>query len=322
MHVLTRAAQLAGAVTLSLALAPLAAAAPAGWSALLAPAELSSILEAEGDAVRVLQVNGDAAAGYIPGAVRAPYPEWRGPVENPGALPDAADLHAILSRTGIEADTPVVVVHAGGPDASDFGTAARVYWTLKSLGVQDLAILNGGLAGWKEAGLPTEANEGGVFPSDWQPTLSDEWRVTREEVQAIIDSGETAALVDARPAGFFEGLLWHDAAERPGTLPGSENLTYDVWFEGDEIVGPDRARAIAEEAGATDAPLTVSFCNTGHWASINWFALSELAGVENTRLYAESIVDWSQHDVPMANVPNRVQFYWMMFSNWVSGLFA
>lgn len=310
------------AVALAAAPAVRAIAAPEGWSPLLSPAELSTILDAEGDAVRVLQVNGDHGDGYIPGAVRAPYAEWRGPESNPGALPETAQFHAILERTGIEAETPVVVVHAG-TNPADFGSAARVYWTLKSLGVEDLAILDGGLAGWKAAGLATEADEGGVFPSAWTPELSDDWRVTSAELQAMIDQGDIANFVDARPPGFFEGLLWHDAASGPGTLPGSSNLTYEVWFDEDgRFVDAARAREIAESTGQTDAPLTVSFCNTGHWAAINWFALSELAGIDNTRLYAESMVGWSQAGGPMDNRPGRLQYYWLMFNNWLGGLFA
>ena len=50
---------------------------------------------------------------------------------------------------------------------------------------------------------------------------------------------------------------------------------------------------------------TVVFCNTGHWGATGWFALSEVAGVKNVRLYAESMVDWTQSDplLPMDNVP-------------------
>lgn len=312
---------LAGGVTAALVMPLAAVAAPEGWAPVLSAEELATILEREGGEVRVVQINADAAVGYLPHAVRAPYAEWRGPAENPGMLPETAQLHAVLERTGIEADTPVVVVHAG-TDAADFGAAARVYWTLKSLGVEDLAILNGGIAGWRAAGLPLAANETGVFPSAWRPELSDDWRITSAEIATMIEAGETSALVDARPPAFFEGLLWHDAATGPGTLPGSSNLTYDIWFEGNEIVSPERARQIAQETGQTESPLTVSFCNTGHWAAINWFALSELAGVENTRLYAESMVDWSQHGGAMANVPGRLEFYWMMFRAWLGGLFA
>lgn len=308
---------LAGAAV-ALAAAPALAEAPEGWAPLLEPSELASILDrATGDEIRILQVNQDHADGYIPGAVRAPYAEWRGPAENPGALPDLAELHEVIARTGIEADIPVVVVHAG-TDTTDFGSAARVYWTLKSLGVEDLAILDGGLAAWKEAGLPVEREEAGVFASDWQPDLSDKWRVTSADLAASVESGETAKLVDARPLEFFEGRSAHGAAGRPGTLPGAENLSYEVWFEDDgSMVSPERARAIAEETGQTEP--SVAFCNTGHWAAINWFALSELAGIEDTRMYAESMVDWSQSDLPMMNQPSRLEFYWQQVTDWVDG---
>jgi thiosulfate/3-mercaptopyruvate sulfurtransferase len=54
---------------------------------------------------------------------------------------------------------------------------------------------------------------------------------------------------------------------------------------------------------------TISFCNTGHWAATNWFAMSEVLGHKNVILYAGSMVDWSQdaNGLPMANVPNRAK---------------
>jgi thiosulfate/3-mercaptopyruvate sulfurtransferase len=65
---------------------------------------------------------------------------------------------------GIEADTPVVVVHAGA-NQTDMGAAARVYWTLKSLGVQDLALLNGGFAGLDLGRSAQSASPASFIPS-------------------------------------------------------------------------------------------------------------------------------------------------------------
>lgn len=309
-----------GIAAAAFALAPaVAAAAPDGWSNLMEPQELAAVLERAPE-VRVVQV-GDAAAGYLPGAVSAPYAEWRGPADNPGQLPPTEVLQDLVQDLGIEPDTPVAVVH-DGTSRTDFGTAARVYWTLKSLGVEDIAVLNGGFAAWQEAELPVEDAPADVAASDYAPELSDEWRVTTAEIQEMMAEGGEQQLIDARPEDFFLGRMWHDAAARPGTLPDAGNLTYDVWFEDNRMVGPDEARRIADEHGVTGAPMTVSFCNTGHWAAINWFALSEMAGVENTRLYAESMVEWSQAGGEMANVPNRVTHYWNVLSNWVSDLLA
>lgn len=51
----------------------------------------------------------------------------------------------------------------------------------------------------------------------------------------------------------------------------------------------------------------MAFCNTGHWAATEWFALSELAGVEDAKLYPDSMVGWSQTGGEVQNTPGLVQ---------------
>lgn len=291
--------------------------APQGWKPLLEPAELSAILDS-GENVRVVRVSGDFDKGHVPGAEYSAYSDWRGPKENPGALRDLEHYQALVQNLGIAADTPVVVVHEGD-DQTDMGAAARVYWTLKSLGVHDLALLNGGFEAWKKAGLKVETETNSVQKSDWQPQFSDQWRVSTAEVEKHVEAKD-AHLVDARPESFFKGVMWTIA--KPGTLPNATSLTYSTWFKGNRMVGAEEARKIAEEHGQTDAPLTVSFCNTGHWAAINWFALSEMAKVPNTRLYAESMAEWTKADRPIANQPGALTYYWLSTKRWVSGLFS
>lgn len=299
-------------------LAPgLALAAPQGWAPLLEPTELAALLETHGDDIRVVHVTGDFAQGHIPGAAHSPYPVWRSGAENPGALRDLGHLQAVVRDLGIDTDSPVVVVH-GGANPTDMGAAARVYWTLKSLGVEDLALLNGGFAGWAGADLPVSTTPAVIAPSDFTARWDESWRVSTEEVAQLIEAGD-ARLIDARPTDFFSGLQWSIAA--PGTIRGSANLTYESFFDGNRMQGADQIRALAEANGYTDSPLTVSFCNTGHWAAINWFALSELAEIENTRLYAESMAEYAAAGLPMDNAPNRVTYYWRSSTRWLSDLF-
>jgi len=293
------------------------AATPQGWKPLLEPAELADILKSD-EPVRIVRVSGEFDKGHIPGAEFSAYADWRGPAENPGALRDLSHYQDLVQKLGITADTPVVVVHDGSSQ-TDMGTAARVYWTLKSLGVEDLALLNGGFQAWKEAGLKVETTASAVQASEWQPQWSDQWRVSTEEVEKLVKEDD-ARLIDARPANFFQGVMWTIA--KPGTLPHAGNLTYDTWFKGNRMVDAATARKIAEDYGHTDAPMTVSFCNTGHWAAINWFALSELADVPNTRLYAESMAEWTKADRPIANQPGALTYYWLSTKRWVTSLFS
>lgn len=290
---------LAALTALTLALP---AAASTGFGPLLTPVELQ---EARGASdPLVIDIRGDAyAEGHIPGAVSAPYGLFRGPRENPGQLVPEDTLQETLRSLGVTNDRAVVVVHEGA-DATDFGAAARVYWTLKSSGVSQLAILNGGVKAWKLAGLPTTTQATKAVPSEFEVTFSDRWLATTDEVAEIVGGSGDALLLDARPESFWQGNRSHPAAARPGTLPQSEYFEHDSWFsDGPAIVSAADARRLAEAQGFTGAETLVSFCNTGHWAATNWFALSELAGIEDVKLYPESMVGYSRAGHEMANVP-------------------
>ena len=249
--------------------------------------------------------------GHIAGARSAPYSKWRGPKDNPGKLPDEAALTAVVQKLGVDASTPVVVVYEG-TNATDFGSAARVYWTLKAAGVRNLSILNGGVKAWRAASLPLTTEVPAVTPSAFTVKIDPKYVATQEEVAGLIGK-DSVRLLDARPAAFFLGETRHVAAKTPGTLVGAKNVDNAVWFaKGSGALLPDAdVKRIAQESGVqTDQP-TVSFCNTGHWAATNWFVLSEVLGQKDVRLYPESTVGWSQADLPMANVPNRLAQFWL-----------
>lgn len=273
---------------------------------LIDPAALGTDLSAS--APLILDIRADAyAEGHIPGAIAAPYQLFRGPQENPGQVVPEAELEARLQALGVTFARPVVVVHEGDSD-SDFGAAARVYWTLKSSGLTELAILNGGMTAWEAAGLPLETAAALPVPSDIDITFSDEWLADTDEVAEVVAGKREAVLIDARPAEFYEGALAHAAAARPGTLPGAENFSHAEWFrDGTKIVDAQSAAGIAATLGLADGIEVVSFCNTGHWAATDWFALSELAGVPNVKLYPDSMVAWSQTGNAMENVPGLLQ---------------
>jgi thiosulfate/3-mercaptopyruvate sulfurtransferase len=304
---------IAAAALLAITTALPAAAALSG--PLIAPEELDAALDA--GAVEVIDIRAPEgedgyAEGHVAGAVNAPYGLFRGPEENPGQVPELEALEETLRALGLELGDSVVITYAG-EDATDFGAAARVYWTLKSLGFEDLAILNGGLKAWDAAGLSLSQQAVTAEPSAVELSWDDSWTATTADVQAIIAGEGEGRLVDARPESFWNGEEAHPAAARPGTLPQSEYFVHSSWFgDGPGIVDADAARALAQEAGL-EGPV-VSFCNTGHWAATNWFAMSELAGVE-ARLYPESMVGWSAAGHEMANVPGPVRYLWIQIKN-------
>ena len=104
---------------------------------LLSPAELAAAQQATPAPV-VIDIRDPKlyATGHIPGALNAPYGKWRGPASNPGELPDISKLSTLVQSLGLTPTTHAVVVSTGA-DTTDFGAMARVYWTLKTLGLSE-----------------------------------------------------------------------------------------------------------------------------------------------------------------------------------------
>ena len=285
--------------------------AASAWAAqpLLSPQQLQPLLQ-HGD-VRLIDIR-DAksfAAGHIAQAVNAPYGQWRGPASNPGELPDHPKLVELVQALGLTPATHAIVISSGA-DATDFGATARVYWTLKSLGLKELSVVNGGMKAWQAAGQAVTGQVIKISPSNYAPRFDAQWLATRQEVKQHLDLSN-AALVDSRPDAFYQGKTRAPAAKLSGTLPGAQQLDFNQWFVPGTALFVDtaKARQIAAQVQRQSGQDMVAFCNTGHWAATDWFGLSEVAGLPGVRLYAGSMVDWTQskEPPPMANQPGRAQ---------------
>ncbi len=279
----------------------------AGVTPILAPQDLEAIRT--GEHVRVIDIRPEAdyAKNHIPGAVSAPYAAWRGPAHSPGQLPPITELAKLVQKLGVDENTHAVVV-SSGDTTTDFGAAARVYWTLKYLGLPQLSVLNGGMQSWAGAGLPQSQDVVQVAASNYEPVLNENILASRNDVLQQIDN-PNARLVDARPTAFFEGKTKAPTASTPGTIRNAVNIEHSVWFKPgtNEVVSPEEAKKIAATRFPELVDDTIAFCNTGHWAATDWFALSELAGLPNVRMYPESLAEWTNtaDALPMDNTPGR-----------------
>ncbi|PWG65759.1 sulfurtransferase [Spiribacter halobius] len=301
---MNRFTRLVGSAVLTAGLAPALAAAGPAVTPLVDTGWLQSNLDAE-DLV-VLDVRSaidgsdrsDFERAHIPGAVYSSYTGggWR-VTENgvPGKLPPVEDLEALIGGLGIDNDDTVVIVPAGS-GSTDFGSAARVYWTFKVLGHDDVAILNGGHRAWVQADGALETGPveavGTSFEADFRPELL----ATTEEVEAALEADHQ--LVDARPAPQYEGEAKHPAARSAGTIPGAASLEERLLVQEGTAQFVDRERVfeLVEVAGIRTDERIVTFCNTGHWAATAWFALSEVAGYEDVAMYDGSMTEWTQDE--------------------------
>lgn len=229
------------------------------------------------------------AAGHIPGAVFLHCDrDLSGPMTGCNGrhpLPEPETLAGRLGDIGIGTTTQVVVY-----DDAQGMIAGRLWWLLRWLGHDAVALLDGGLQAWQAAGgtltdvVPTPVPR--VFVARPQNTL-----VKADYVLECIETPHMH-LVDARSADRFRG---ENETIDPvgGHIPGAVNRFFKDNLRPDGRFKPAaelRAEWLAVLAGALPDQV-VHQCGSGVSACLNMVAM-EIAGLPGSRLYAGSWSEW------------------------------
>jgi len=256
-----------------------------------------------------LRGKSDYLRGHVPGAVHTDYGkdgwrEERGDI--PGLMPKNTDkLAKTIGALGIDNDTHVVLMPPGG-SSHDMGIGTRVYWTFMALGHDDVSILNGGmnayLADTDKKGNPTNPlDRGNVEPEaeTFTVNLREDMIPDADAVEAMASNG--AVLIDNRTADQYLGVNQHPKSKAKGTIPDAKNVPQSWLTEngGGKFRDPEQIAALYEVADVPTEGEQVTFCNTGHWASIGWFASHELLGNKDAKMYDGSVTDWTAKKKPM-----------------------
>ena len=241
----------------------------------------------------------DYLRGHIPGAVNSNYAkdgwrEERASDKVPDMLPVKLDgLGEMIGKLGIDNGTHVVLVPAG-MSSTDMGVGTRVYWTFKVLGHDNVSLLDGGMAAWtKDKKNPLQTGAPRIEPKTFKIAVRKDMIVTMDDVKKAKAAG--VLLVDNRPEDQYVGINRHPKATQSGTIEGAKNLP-NGWLTVNGM-GEFRDRSQLDQlykvASVPTSGDQINFCNTGHWASVGWFASSELLGNKKARMYDGSMVEWT-----------------------------
>jgi thiosulfate/3-mercaptopyruvate sulfurtransferase len=231
---------------------------------------------------------------HIPGAIHTDYAKdgWRTTKGMATGLLPAPDFLAnLLGGLGLTPALHAIIVSAG-TSAGDFSAAARVYWTLKVSGHDQVSILDGGMATWQ--GRPVEAGPHLATPAAKYPIrLRKDLRCDVTQAEAALGRHDLV-LLDSRSASYFEGKEKSPQAKRAGRIPASQHLDHTQVFD----PATKRLRSASELAALFDgvpSKPVVNYCNTGHQAATNWFVLSEILH-RPSQLYDGSMSEWTEDD--------------------------
>ena len=239
---------------------------------------------------------------HIPGSVNAPYIQWRSDKNSsaPGMLPPKKWLERFLGKLGISNDSAVVIIATGNQPA-DMAAAGRVFWTLKVIGHEKVAVLNGGLLGYAYLyPKDLEAIQRLGTATSYKATLNKNITFNADNIQVSLQ--KKTQLLDARTLGEFVGVITAKPDERPGTIPSAKHLPYN-WFVDSrgQIRDKKSVTTLFNAAGLNPTyDGTIHFCHSGNRASLTWFVDYAILGNRNAKLYDASMGEWAiQKGLPM-----------------------
>lgn len=229
--------------------------------------------------------------GHIPGAVYASLNDdlagERTGSNGRHPIPSVDALAATFGRLGIDRTTQVV---AYDQDTGLF--ASRLWWSLRFLGHEMVALLDGGWAKWTREQRAVRAGDESRHQAAFRPDPNPAMRAALSEVEAISRTG-AALLVDARGPERFEGAS--EPIDRlAGHIPGAVNHFYKWNLSADgTMLPPGALREQFDRLLGGRAPSdAVMYCGSGVSACHNLLAM-EHAGLRGMRLYPGSWSEWS-----------------------------
>ena len=216
----------------------------------------------------------------------------------PHMLPSTVKFASRMKEMGIGDGVRVVIY-----DSTGIYSAARAWWSLRAMGHNDVAVLNGGLPKWKDEGRPIEDGPARKRARmHFTPRFNAALVADLYDMKGYVRAGNSQ-IIDARPAARFHG---EEAEPRPGLrrghMPGARNLPYT------ELINPDGTLKSASEireafaqAGVEPQGAMVTTCGSGVTASILALALAAI-GQPDVGVYDGSWAEWGQNNgLPVAD---------------------
>jgi thiosulfate/3-mercaptopyruvate sulfurtransferase len=223
-------------------------------------------------------------AKHIPGAG---FADLLGDLSDPDskigfAVPTAEKFAQVMGALGVGDDTRVVLY-----DASGTVWAARVWWMLRWVGFDRVALLDGGLKAWTAEGRPLSSEASVVTARTLTPAVRPEMIADRDEVFASISDDEVT-LIDSMPPASYRGEMV--MYPRPGHITGATNIpVFSAFDETGHYKSQDELEAIF---GTDHDSRKITYCGGGIAASSNAFVLNRL-GFKNVAVYTASLQEWA-----------------------------
>ena len=232
-------------------------------------------------------------AGHIPGAVCWLWKDmlWDSHRRD---FPAPDDFARRCGAAGISNDTTVIFYGEG----VQFGFYA--WWTFRYCGHKNIKMLDGTRYRWAAEGRPLVMDEPpAASPVEYKPGKRVErMRIHRDKVLTILRK-ESALFLDGRSPEEYRGERVggpgspDEGALRYGRIPGAKHLYYEELLDSNKAFKPvPELQKLFETRGAGPDRDIIAYCRMSHRATVLYFALTQLLGYKNVKIYDGSWTEW------------------------------
>lgn len=203
----------------------------------------------------------------------------------PFMMPSAERFAANMAAAGVGDDSMVVLYNKGFPMWS-----TRVWWMLRSIGFERVAVLNGGYEKWVREGRPLDAERQSYAPGTLTVRAQSGYWVDKAAMLEMIERGSPVSLNALAPAVYSGEKNQYG---RPGHLPGTHNVYYGDLLDPEtgEFLPPERLAPLFAASGALAAERVITYCGGGISATMDALALLQ-CGQAEVAVYDGSMSEW------------------------------
>lgn len=208
----------------------------------------------------------------------------------PNTVPSPSQFEQACQALGINSNSSIVVYDNRGVYLSP-----RVWWLFKTMGHENVSVLDGGLPEWIKNGYQTvkKSETTQEFKTgDFKSNFNKQHIVTYQDVMDNIESNKFL-IVDARSAGRFQGTDKEPRKHlKSGSIPHSINIPYQSLLEDGKFKSTEKLKELFKETTSSDKKLVFS-CGSGITACIVMLA-SEMAHKKSKHLYDGSWTEYAE----------------------------
>lgn len=235
---------------------------------------------------------------HIPNALQTGIDKWRKKQNNHLAIRSAKEIETEIRRLGIDKKSEVVL-YAPIATPKDLLKTSYIYWALNYHGINNVALLDGGLNQWEKEHYPLSNKIASVKPSTF--TVKRDTKLIAHKSYILRKIGKVP-MIDARPSNKYLGIAATNSVKRDGHIPGAMSYTWtNSLNDGYKLKNVKILTEVFQEGyNLHKDKETIVYCTGGLETSFNYFVLKAVLGYKNIRLYDASMKEWgNEENTPM-----------------------